>query len=104
MAAPDLFSWQPPPAYPDSPGYKAPGPSQEAAEQVSEDAATLRGKALDILKASSLTADEVASRLDRNILSIRPRLSELRTKGLIRDTGERRTNISGKSATVWRAV
>lgn len=104
MEQPDLFTYTPPPSYPESPGYKAPGPSQEAAAGIAEDAATLRGKALDVLKASSLTADEVASRLDRNILSIRPRLSELRTKGLIRDTGERRLNRSGKSATVWRAV
>jgi len=37
-------------------------------------------------------------------LSIRPRLTELLALGKIADTGETRTNASGKKATVWRAV
>jgi hypothetical protein len=33
--------------------------------------------------------------------SIQPRTSELRRKGLIRDSGKRRQNATGKSAIVW---
>jgi predicted ArsR family transcriptional regulator len=95
----DLFGGY---GYPGSPGYKAPGPSQEAAEAM-KDSARLRAMALAALRAESLTADEVAYRLRRSVLSIRPRVSELRTMFLIVDTGERRRNRSGRPATVWRA-
>lgn len=48
-----------------------------------------------------LTADELAQRLDMDRYSIEPRTSELRRKGLIRDSGRRRKNASGKMAIVW---
>ena len=95
----ELFGHVPTDHYPDAAGYKEPTTSAEAAATV--DAATLRGKVLDVLKHGPLTADECASWLGESILSIRPRLSELRALGLIRDTGERRENLSGKSAIVW---
>lgn len=104
MEQSDLFSYTPPPSYPESPGYKEGGTSREAAESMQEDAATLRGRALDLLKGEALTADEVAARLSRSILSIRPRISELRAKGLVKNTGQRRLNASGKQAAVWKAV
>jgi predicted transcriptional regulator len=50
------------------------------------------------------TADEIADELNRSILSIRPRFSELLRQGLIRDTGVRRGNQSGCSAKVWRVA
>lgn len=103
MEQTDLFSYVPPPSYPETPGYKEGGTSREAAESIIEDAATLRGRALDLLKGEALTADEVAARLNRSILSVRPRISELRAKGLVENTGERRVNVSGKQAAVWRA-
>lgn len=97
-----LDRYSPASAYPESPGYKVPGPSEQAARSVAS-AETLRAQCLECLRHRSLTADEVASALGESILSCRPRLSELRAKGLIRDTGTRRANRSGKSATVWRA-
>lgn len=48
-----------------------------------------------------LTADELAQRLDMDRYSIEPRTSELRRKGLIRDSGRRRKNARGKMAIVW---
>lgn len=98
MTQPDLF------AYPRAPGFKAPGPSQEAAEAIKPTAATLRAHALAVIERGPATADEVAAAMRASILSIRPRLSELRATGAIVDTGERRENASGKRATVWRAA
>lgn len=50
------------------------------------------------------TCDEVCAKLGLPRYSAQPRLTELRKKGLIRDTGLRRRNVSGANAIVWRAV
>ena len=49
-------------------------------------------------------ADELAARLDMDRWSIQPRTSELKRKGLIRDSGQRRPNSTGKLAIVWIAA
>jgi predicted Rossmann fold nucleotide-binding protein DprA/Smf involved in DNA uptake len=90
----DLFT------YPTSPGWKRTDTSREAAQTVN--AATLRARVLRVLIDGPLTADECAEALRCPILSIRPRLSELRLQGKVEDTGERRRNDSGKRAIVWR--
>jgi len=90
--------------YPSSPGYKRAGTSSAAAEVVKPRVATLREQVLALLKLAPLTADECAARLDKSILSIRPRLSELVARNLIEETGSTRRNESGIQATVWRAV
>ncbi len=95
---PDLFT-----RYPTVPGYKRSGTSQDAATDMESEAGTLRRLSLEILKRGAATADEVADALGRSILSIRPRISELVRKGLVTETGQRRTNRSGKSAMVWTA-
>lgn len=85
--------------YPRTPGYKAPGTSQEAAARIAPKVSGLRQKVLDSLKAEGPgTPDEVAARLNISILSIRPRFSELSELGLIRATGIRRRNASGHAA------
>jgi hypothetical protein len=48
------------------------------------------------------TADEIAAAINYSILTVRPRVSELRRQGRILDSGVRRKNISGKSAIVWK--
>jgi len=108
---PDLFDWTPPPGYPDSPGFKEPTTSRDAAEKIKPIARTLRDQVLGILQVewpAGLTADEVAAKMGRKEFSIRPRLSELRdlraieprtTKGVV----DRRDNTSGMSAIVWVA-
>jgi predicted ArsR family transcriptional regulator len=91
--------------YPDNPGFKERGgTSEQAAQSMTSSAATLRDLVHDTLKRESMTADEVATRLGKSILSIRPRLSELRAKGMIIATGRARLNESGKPAQVWMAV
>lgn len=98
---PDLFSSL---AYPNVPGAWRSRTSRAAAEAVKPRAATLRGQVLAMLKAEALTADEVAARMKRTVLCIRPRLSELVKKELIFDTGNTRPNASGIAAVVWKSV
>lgn len=75
-----------------------------AAEAIRPRAATLRQHCLREIERAGrdgLTADECAKRLDETVLAIRPRFTELRDAGQIVDSGARRTNDSGRSATVW---
>ena len=93
--------------YPNSPGYKnkaEDGPSRLAALAVRPMAPTLREQCFNIITAMPMTADEAAEHMEKSILSIRPRIAELRQLGKIVDSGRRRTNESGKLATVWRTV
>lgn len=100
----DLFDYVPPPAYPDRPGFKEGTTSREAAEAIEPRAGTLRRMALEFIrKHPGRTADEVADALGESVLTIRPRISELRAKGLVRVAG-RGQNKSGKAAHRWNAA
>ena len=90
--------------YPDAPGFKVAGPSKLAAEKVAPASAKLRSAVLEEFKRhpAGLTADEIATLLNRSVLSVRPRVSELNRLGMIEQTKIRRRNGSGMSATVWR--
>ena len=92
--------------YPDAPGFKVPGPSQMAAEKVAPASAKLRAAVLEEFKRNpaGLTADEIATSLNLSVLSVRPRVSELNRLGMIKQTGVRRRNASGLTATVWRST
>lgn len=88
--------------YPEAAGFKVAGPSKESAR--STPARILQSRVLQYFHdngADGLTADECAEGLSESILSVRPRLSELRRAGILIDSGLRRKNFSGKSATVW---
>jgi len=89
--------------YPDAPGFKAHGTSEQAARIVAGTAKTLRAQVLQAIAAApdGLTADEVAERLNKSILSVRPRVSELNRNGEIRQAPNRGRNSSGMSASVW---
>lgn len=91
-------------SYPASPGYKVEGPSKDAAIAMIPVAGNLRDRVLNAIEreANGLTTDECADRLGETVLSIRPRFTELAAKGEIEDSGLRRKNASGRSATVWR--
>ena len=102
--------------YPHSPGFKGEANTgKEAAKDIQGRAGTLRRLALDCLsmdllrfdlaeRPPGLTADEVATQCRCSILAMRPRLSELKGRGLIEDSGQRRSNKSGKAAVVWQLV
>lgn len=93
--------------YPDAPGFRpgAPETSREAAESIADEAKTIELRLLAIVRAAGVhgvTADEAAAiaRLP-NAYASRPRLSTLRARGKIADSGARRKNASGRRAAVW---
>jgi len=91
--------------YPHVAGFRDPDTSRENAERIeaSGRAATLRAKVLAFFEGGGeATADEVAEAMQQPYRAIQPRLSELRTKGLIEPTGERRIGSGGGTAHVWR--
>lgn len=76
--------------------------SIEAAEAVLGRMGMLQGRVLDALSDHGpLTADEAATILCEDKLSIRPRFTELRSTNKITDTGQGRKNASGRRAIVW---
>lgn len=93
------------PRYPAGPGFKAAGPSQEAAARFAGRAKIIRAKVLDLITAiPDLSADEIAGRLGLNVLAVRPRVSELHRAGEIVHGAARATNLSGMTAWTWRAA
>ena len=89
--------------YPETPGFKASGTSQDAAQAVSSTAKTLRDRVLKTIAAApaGLSADAAADLLGKSVLSVRPRVSELHRLGEIQPTAQRVENASGMSTTVW---
>jgi len=91
--------------YPNIPGSAPIDTSEEAAESMRASARTLRAKALEALRRyGPLTADEIAGKIGKTVLAIRPRVTELFKMGRIEDTGSRRRNDSGRRAVVWRVA
>jgi hypothetical protein len=92
--------------YPDAPGHRDVDTSIAAANALAPKLGRLQRMAEAAIREAGLyglTADELAARLDMDRWSIQPRTSELRRKGLIRDSGLRRPNATGKQAIVWIA-
>ena len=89
--------------YRNYPGAKVAGASQDAADDISEHAETLRDRVDKLFSQhDGLTADECAEQLGLEIWFVRRRLSELRRMGRIAETDQRRKNRSGMTATVWK--
>lgn len=94
-------------AYPDAPGHRNVDTSIAAANALMPKLGHLQRLALAAIRDAGWlghTADELATRLKMDRWSIQPRTSELKRKGLIRDSGQRRSNKTGKRAIVWVAV
>lgn len=101
----DLFR-EIPAEYPNYPGARSAPASREAARAVAPMAGTLRRACLNHYLAiypKAAAADEVAAVLRRSILSVRPRISELRKSGFVEPTPERARNDSGLRAHRLRA-
>lgn len=93
--------------YPDAPGHRNIDTSIAAAEALAPRLGRLQRMAQEAIHDAGtlgLTADELAARLEMDRWSIQPRTSELKRKGLIRDSGQRRPNATGKLAIVWIAA
>ena len=87
------------------PGWKVTDTSRAAAESVRHTTAEAYSGILAVLRRHhELTADEIAWEMDCDKHYIRSRCSELKGQGKIEATGERRRNVSGKSADVLRIV
>jgi len=97
----NLLNWMD--TYPNVAGYKRTDTSEAAAALITPKAATIRDMVLRNLD-SPMTPDEMASHLGMDILSVRPRFSELNAKGKIRDSGLRRKTEMGRNAIVWERV
>lgn len=95
----DLFEYRD--KYPNAPGFKRRQTSRQAAEDMAAKAPTLRDQCFSELCRGPKTADQVASILNKSILTIRPRISELVGLDCIRDTGRTALNASGKQAVIW---
>jgi len=52
---------------------------------------------------NGLTVDEVCALAEYPRYSLQPRFTALKDRRVIRDTGLRRPNVSGRNAIVWRA-
>jgi hypothetical protein len=94
-------------AYPDAPGHRQVDTSIAAAAALTPKLGRLQRLAAAAIRGAGthgLMADEVAARLELDRWSIQPRTSELRRKGVIRDSGKRRPNSTGKRAIVWIAA
>lgn len=90
--------------YPDAPGHRHVDTSMAAADALAPKLGRLQSMTQAAIREAGwigLTADELASTLGMDRWSIQPRTSELRRKGLIRDSGQRRPNATGKMAIVW---
>ena len=92
--------------YPNAPGHRNVDTSIAAAEAMAPRLGRLQRMAETQIRDAGekgLTADELAARLNLDRWSIQPRTSELKRKGLIKDSGQRRPNETGKLAIVWTA-
>lgn len=94
--------------YPNVPFARTGSPETafEAAAAVAEAAANRERLAAAWIRSRAAyggTADETAEALEWDRYSSRPRLSMLRSRGEIVDSGKRRKGVSGKSQAVWVA-
>lgn len=89
------------------PGHRGIDTSVAAAGSIAASLSYLQAKVYGALAEAGprgLTTNELADRLRIDRGSIQPRTSELRAKGRIRDSRQRRLNANGKKAIVWVAV
>ncbi len=94
-------------SYPDTPGFKVPGPSKDAAHAMRGPAKELRKRIVGFLRSrfpKGFTADEITAQFEMSVYPIRPRLSEAHYAGEVEQTGERRLSQCGRPVNLWRAV
>lgn len=93
--------------YPEHPGFK--GAMDTGRDGAADMAPKVAGRRAEVLADIELngpsTAEQIAARIDRHWYTTRPRISELKTMGLLVDTGERRdTGMGGKTGVVRLAT
>lgn len=100
----DQYGISQPVPYPWAPAARPTDTSVAAAEAMAPRVETLKAQVLEVLRAhpEGMTADEIAAAMGESILTIRPRVAELRRLGHVEPTEWRRANASGRTAIVWR--
>jgi hypothetical protein len=92
--------------YPDAPGHKGDAETgREAAEAIAPKLGRLQRMVREVVAgrgAQGITPEEAADVLGLDRVSVQPRFSELKAKGIVADSGLRRVNPSSrKRAVVW---
>ena len=90
--------------YPTQPGFKNTATSIDAANSMRRDAPILRERILAYLKERGFTGstpDACAKAIGETILAVRPRFTELKHAGLIRETKLTEKNESGRNAAIY---
>ena len=93
--------------YPDGPGHRDVDTSVSAAKAIASVTSRIQRTALLAIQevgTRGLTSQELADRTGIDFATIQPRTTELRRKGLIVDSRQRRRNRNGKAAIVWTAA
>lgn len=86
-------------------GARKSDPHTSHAAAVSVNTRYLEQRVYDaLLMCGSLTAEEVAKYVKIDKQSITPRFRPMANRGLIKETGMYRDNVSGRKAIVWRAI
>ena len=91
--------------YPNKAGHRNIRTSVESAEQINPQLRRLHKIVileLEKVFPKGLTGSELANRVNRNLLTIRPRTTELKLLGLIVDTEKTRKNENGKSEIIYK--
>jgi DNA-binding IclR family transcriptional regulator len=82
--------------YPTTPGHKGTlETGRQGAEYFAPKVGRRQAEVLDALREGPGTAEEIAERTGRHWYITRPRISELKAKGLLVDTGERVASAFG---------
>jgi hypothetical protein len=94
-------------AYGELPGHQGDDTGRAAAEKVKPTVEWVQERILEAADRAGrwgITADEVMKELDLKPNNVRPRFTELKILGKLRDSGNRRKNDDGNSVRVWERV
>lgn len=97
-----LFNVQAP-RYPDAPGYSNETTSKDAAASIAESAPDIGKRILAMIANTPSTCYEVEQALGLSHQTASARITHLRQKGEIEDSGITRPTASGRAAIVWQA-
>jgi hypothetical protein len=91
--------------YAGGPGHKGPSDTSCAsAKAFAHKAIPIRARALAEIRRGPATVDTVANEIGEHFMIVRARCSELRSRGLIEDSGQRGRGALGGKVVVWRST
>ena len=86
-------------------GYQENASSKGAASFNASGKLTLRQQVADLFESNPLlTVEEVSDLLNRAEISVKPRVSELKNSGYLKDSGQRKVGKWGTKITLWEKV